>query len=1165
MTAFRRLQFLKKIYFTPFTMKSAKKNWLSRLFKPFRSSSKKSGYKPQPLRMELLEERAMLNVAPVMTLDSTTYDITSNSPWYIPLTSTDADGDAVYYKVEVLTGDLTCDLSVGTAWKTGMSTAQKQAYFNTRNPYWELTIAQEGNSILNGEDSTMLFELFADKAPNTVEHILTLTDTDIDFGQGHTEKFYQNSIFHRVIEGFMSQGGGYDAYGNFRGSLADNVADEFNNDLQMNSSGVLAMANTGYKDTGSSQFFVTSDRCNWLNFKHSVFGFLIDGQEVQAEVNKQGTNANSTPDPDVIITNAEQVVNYTNSTLTVRANTASNVAAGTVSTGTIRVTPYDQNGKAGTSQVITLNITSENQVPVFYPIENDYAYVVQGNDYTQTYAAGFATGEQIGYYSELYYIKYDEEGKGTFTFIPNGASANYNTGEVTVNCADFSMGDYYLVVYATKYYSDHTIHYDSDLLASLNVPIVIGPDPNSIPAPTSVALALSDDTGVIGDGYTSVNSGITFTVEGGNSQFETEVYAGQYYLGSGIAEEGATTVDVVSQQYDSTTQTYSPLYFGYGSFDIVAVNTWYCPYWNGSKWAWASKHSDTTSVFELHTVLDTPENPTATGVTATEFNVSWSAVDNADSYYIEFRKKGADEWIGGLWSDEESPTSCSMNNLDPSSVYEVRISAYLQGYDASLSLPSEIIEVQTLGKLDAPANLWADFDGSQISASWDAVDNAAAYSVYYRELGTEQWNVGEENIATLTCQFNLAEGEDASLYEVAVMAVSENPDFESSDAAVVLTNTGDMPLMTAVLTTWNGRNDSVISTSVNEWEFLNIQLFANTDDVVDQGGISIVFQYDATLVKPDWTNSEFANLAYSYHDVPLDELGTTREVTFIAAIMDSTTVYDGLVANIKMVPATPSDFPGQAGVAVADESRDLRITIFTDKDKTASDANVINTPVWAVPYDLDDSGAVDVQDFISFATYYGYAPDPAVKDTKYYCDFDLSGTVDTNDFVLFATYYGRSYAKNGAGIAIAAQTNADAVNAQGAAPVAEEPVAVPAQSKESNQTVVTTILVDPIHDCVLTPVSSSNNASDIYFADVILSSSATNTLTNQDNQATYSVLEGSYTFVHDEQNSASSSAEINALTPENVDLFFDLELFIDDDNSELETDLDGNLLPILSI
>lgn len=1141
-------------------MKSEKNNWLSRLFKSFRSSSKKSGYKPQPLRMELLEERAMLNVAPVMTLDSTTYDITTGSPWYIPLTSTDADGDAVYYKVEVLSGNLTCDLSVGTAWKTGMSTAQKQAYFNTRNPYWELTIAQEGNSILNGEDSTMLFELFADKAPNTVEHILTLTDTDIDFGQGHTEKFYQNSIFHRVIEGFMSQGGGYDAYGNYRGSRASVVADEFNNDLQMNSVGVLAMANTGYKDTGSSQFFVTSERCDWLNFKHSVFGFLIDGQEVQAEVNRQGTNANSTPEPDVIITNAQQVVNYTNSTLTVRANSAPTAAS--TGTGTIRVTPYDENGKAGTSQVITINITEENQTPVFYPIENDYLYVVQGNDYTQTFAAGYATGDRLGYYAELYYIAYDETGQGKFTFIPNGATVDYETGEVTVNCSDFSMGDYYLAVYALTYHSDQSIS-GNDILATLNVPIVIGPE--SVPAPTRVSLALSDDTGVIGDGYTSVNSGITFTVEGADSQFETEVYAGQYYLGTGIAEEGATTVDVVSRQYDSTTQTYTPLYFGYGSFDIVAVNTWYCPYYNGSGWSWASKYSEATSVFELHTVLDTPENLTANGVTATEFNLSWSAVDNADSYYIEFRKKGETEWIGGLWSDEESPTSCSMNNLDPSSVYEVRISAYLQGYDASLSLPSEIIEVQTLGKLDAPANVWADFEGSQISVSWDAVDNAAAYSVYYRELGTEQWSVGEENVTALACQFNLAEGEDASLYEVAVMAISENPDFESSDAAVVLTNTGDMPLMTAVLTTWNGRNDSVIPTSVNEWEFLNIQLYANSDDVVDQGGISIVFQYDATLFKPDWKNSEFADLSYSYHDVPLDELGTTREVTFIAAIMDSTTVYDGLVANIKMVPANPSDFPGQAGVAVADESRDLTITVFTDQNKTASEANVISTTAWAVPYDLDDSGAVDVQDFVTFATYYGYVPDPAVKDTKYYCDFNQSGTIETNDFVLFATYYGRSYAKNGAGIAIAAQTNADAVNAQGAAPVAE-PVAAPVQSVESNQTTVTTILVEPIHDCVLTPLSSSNeSSSDFYYSDVILISNDSNALANQEKLENYAIAAENYSFAYSENNSTYSSVEINALTPENVDLFFDLELFNNDDNSDLEIELDGEMLPILSL
>ena len=796
-------------------------------------------------------------------------------------------------------------------------------------------------------------------------------------------------------------------------------------------------------------------------------------------------------------------------------------------------------------------------------------FVVQGNDYTQTYAAGYATGERTGYIAELYYFKYDEQGKGTPTYIPNGVSTNYDTGEVIVNCADFPMGDYYLSVFPVKYNSAHTISNSdyfytkvgqNDILVALNVPIVIGPE--SVPAPTSVSLALSDDTGVIGDGYTSVVSGITFTVEGADSQYETEVYAWQYYLGSGIAEEGATTVDVVCQQYDSQTQTYTPIYFGYGDFDIVAVNSWYCPYWNGSGWSWASKYSDPTPVFELHTLLDTPENLTASGVSATEFNLSWSAVSNADSYYIEFRKKGAEEWIGGLWKDTESPTSCSMNSLDPASVYEVRVYAYLQGNDASLSLPSEVIEVQTLGKLSAPANLWADFDGSQISASWDAVDNAAAYSVYYRELGTEQWNVGAENISALTCQFELAEGEDASLYEVSVMAVSGSSDCESSDAAVVLTNTGDMPLLTAALTTWNGRSESVIPVSVNEWEFLNLQLFANPDDVVNQGGISIVFQYDATLVKPDWANSEFADLAYSYHDVPLDEYGTTREVTFIAAILDSMTVYDGLVANIKMIPANPADFSGKAGVAVADESRDLTITVFTDKDKTASEANVINTPVWAVPYDLDDSGSVDVQDFVTFATYYGYVPDPAVKDAKYYCDFNKSGTIETNDFILFATYYGQSYAKNGAGIAIAAQTNADAVNAQGAAAV--EPIASPAQSEESTRSAVTTTLVEPVHDCVLTPASSSNDiASAFYYADVIQHSNASNTLVNQDNQEDYSTTAENYTSVHCEGNNTSVSGENNALTPNNVDLFFDLELFIDDENSDWEGEMGEEILPAL--
>lgn len=1145
-------------------MANSKKNWLSQLFDLFRSSNKKSGYKSQPLRLEQLEQRAMLNVAPVMTLESTSYDITSYTPWYIPLTSTDADGDAVFYKVEVIqNSNLTCDLSVGTAWKTGMSSAQKQAALDSRNPYWELTVKQEGNDILNGEDSKMLFELFADKAPNTVENILFLAEQDINFTDGHTEKFYENSVFHRVIEGFMSQGGGYDVYGNFRGSLADNVADEFHKDLQMNSPGVLAMANTGYKDTGSSQFFVTSGRCNWLNFKHSVFGFLIDGQEVQEEINKQGTNANSTPDPSVVIVGAEQVVNYTNSTLTVRANSVS----GTDSTAKIRVTPYDINGMAGTSQVITLNIKAEQQTPVFYPIESDYAFVVQGNNYTQTYAAGFATGERLGYYSQLFYLKYDDEGKGTFTPIPNAVTTNYDTGEVTVNCADFSMGDYYLAVYALKYNSAHTISDDS-ILAALNVPIVIGPE--SVPAPTSVGLAVSDDTGVIGDGYTSVNSGTKFTVEGASSQWETEVYAGQYYLGSGVAAEGTTTVDVASQQYDSTTQTYSPLYFGYGSFDIVAVNSWYCPYWDNAKqkWAWASKTSAPTSVFELNTVLDTPENLNASAIAATSFNVSWSAVENADSYYLEFRKKGAENWTGGLWQDESTPTSCSMTDLAPNTVYEVRVSAYLSTNEASLSLPSGVIEVQTLGKLDAPGNLWAEINGSTITAAWNPVENAAGYQAYYRPVGEEQWTTVEEILTQPSIEIALDSAPEG-LYEVAVVALAaEGSSTESSDGAVTLTTTNNLQFLSASMTTWKDRQTGEAATNVNEWQPLNLQV-STPAEFADKEGLKLVFQYDITLFVPDWANSEFSEVVeFSYNDVLVDDSATIREVTLIMAVLDQSKLQDGLVANIKMVPASPAVFADQAGVKLTDEKRDMTVTVFADDAKTAAEATTLNAEVWAVPYDLDDSGAVDAQDFVLFATYYGYNVNPADKNMTYYCDFNKSGAVDSQDFVLFATYYGMSYVKDGSSIAFATQDNAvNSSPAQQALLEAVEQEPIIAQSADLKPASAVLIEDKPVASFAA-PAPALFGYAEINHNNVIQVPGIDNPLDEAENngsraQSSDNAELESAQLLSPAAPATEASVNSDPLSSKNVDLFFDLELFTDDDYSDSEEEPGEVSLPSL--
>ena len=109
-------------------------------------------------------------------------------------------------------------------------------------------------------------ELFEDRAPATTKNFIDLVE----------KGFYDGIVFHRVIEGFMLQGGCPD--GNGRGGPGYTIPDEFHAELSHDSEGVLSMANSG-PNSGGSQFFVTLAPTAWLDGKHAVFGKVIEGIE----------------------------------------------------------------------------------------------------------------------------------------------------------------------------------------------------------------------------------------------------------------------------------------------------------------------------------------------------------------------------------------------------------------------------------------------------------------------------------------------------------------------------------------------------------------------------------------------------------------------------------------------------------------------------------------------------------------------------------------------------------------------------------------------------------------------------------------------------------------------------------------------------------------------
>lgn len=110
-------------------------------------------------------------------------------------------------------------------------------------------------------------EMFEDKAPLTTKNFIELVE----------KGFYDGIIFHRVIDGFMIQGG--DPTGSGMGGPGYKIKDEFGEGLKHDDEGILSMANAG-PNTGGSQFFITLAPTPWLNGHHAIFGKVIEGMDV---------------------------------------------------------------------------------------------------------------------------------------------------------------------------------------------------------------------------------------------------------------------------------------------------------------------------------------------------------------------------------------------------------------------------------------------------------------------------------------------------------------------------------------------------------------------------------------------------------------------------------------------------------------------------------------------------------------------------------------------------------------------------------------------------------------------------------------------------------------------------------------------------------------------
>jgi cyclophilin family peptidyl-prolyl cis-trans isomerase len=439
--------------------------------------------------IESLESRQLLSIT-LPTIGSQT--VLTGAPLNVVLNGSETSGHALTYSATVTSLTMS-----GGSLTAGMSSSS--------NPSLKLSISDPDDS-LSGD---VVFQLFKDLAPNTVDHIMSL----VNAGK------YDNTTFGRIIKNFMIQGG--------FGSSGSQIDDEFTSALQFTGSGLLAMANANSStksDTGASQFFITTEPTRWLDFRHTIFGIVTQNYDLISKLDDVPTTSDA-PNHAVTITDAQIITDMQNGVLRLSAPTGAAGLAYVTVTATDTVT----NAKKSTSFLVTVSADTNNDQPFLKAI--DPIKTSANTPVAFTIPATDVEGDSIAYYAAV------DPADANLS-----VSMNSYTGVVTVTPLNGAYGVSSIKVGVTRL---------SGLIGTDKpdyqyVPVYVAPA-----KPTLVTLATVSDTGSdTGDGVTNLNNSagkaLQFQVSGVLENALVQLYAGSTLIGSATVPSGATSVTVTT-------------------------------------------------------------------------------------------------------------------------------------------------------------------------------------------------------------------------------------------------------------------------------------------------------------------------------------------------------------------------------------------------------------------------------------------------------------------------------------------------------------------------------------------------------------------------------------------------------------------------------------------
>lgn len=361
---------------------------------------------------------------------------------------------------------------------------------------------------------TMVFQLFDHLAPRATNRIAELANA------GFYNDTATNTVgFHRITRQSsltVIQGG--DPLGNGTGgSNLPDFDDQFNFDLQHNSAGLLSMAKSS-DDTNNSQFFVLGASARHLDFNHTVFGMLTEGDAVRAAINAAATNTSDAPLVPIIFDTVQIINDTENAVLNLKA------AEGATGSANVTVTVTDAQGNSY-QQTFAVNVTPDTINGGPFLSEIDTVRTTTGTNATLQLVGNDVEGNAL----------YFDAVKPSDETVNYTVTVNNDTGLVTITPPSGFVGSFEVLVGVRAAAGSNT----SDAFDTQRVTVEVAPV-----APALPDLADASDSGVSNTDNITNTASHTFTIGGVTSGAVVKLYRGSTLLGQATAS--GTSVQITT-------------------------------------------------------------------------------------------------------------------------------------------------------------------------------------------------------------------------------------------------------------------------------------------------------------------------------------------------------------------------------------------------------------------------------------------------------------------------------------------------------------------------------------------------------------------------------------------------------------------------------------------